>query len=69
MLVPKFRFKREDGKYSFYIRSEVPVKSNRYIFNCEAVLTIGDGKIGKVFHYVNGKFDLNQLVHMMNEFQ
>ena len=59
----------ENGEYPFYIRSEIPVKSNRYLFDCEAVLTIGDGNIGKVFHYVNGKFDLHQRVYMMNEFQ
>jgi type I restriction enzyme S subunit len=32
------------------------------------VLTIGDGQIGKVFHYVKGKFDLHQRVYKMADF-
>ena len=59
----------EDGKYPFFIRSEVPVRSNRYLYDCEAVITIGDGKIGKVFHYINGKFDLHQRCYKMTDFK
>jgi len=59
----------DDGKYPFYIRSDVPVRSNKYLYDCEAVITIGDGNIGKVFHYVNGKFDLHQRCYKMTDFQ
>ena len=59
----------DDGKYPFYIRSDVPVRSNKYLYNCEAVITIGDGNIGKVFHYVNGKFDLHQRCYKMTDFK
>lgn len=59
----------EDGLYPFYIRSATPVRSNRYLYDCEAVITIGDGQIGKVFHYVNGKFDLHQRCYMMSNFK
>ena len=59
----------DDGKYPFYIRSDIPVKSNKYLYDCEAVITIGDGNIGKVFHYVNGKFDLHQRCYKMTDFQ
>ena len=39
------------------------------MFDCEAVLTVGDGVgTGKVFHYVNGKFDLHQRVYAMTNF-
>ena len=58
----------EDGIYPFYIRSDIPVKSNKYIYDCEAVITIGDGNIGRVFHYVNGKFDLHQRCYKMTDF-
>ena len=58
-----------NGLYPFYIRSDVPVRSNKYLYDCEAVITIGDGNIGKVFHYVNGKFDLHQRCYKMTEFQ
>ena len=58
----------EDGLYPFYIRSDMPVRSNKYLYDCEAVITIGDGQIGKVFHYVNGKFDLHQRCYKMADF-
>lgn len=58
----------EDGLYPFYIRSDIPVRSNKFLYDCEAVITIGDGQIGKVFHYVNGKFDLHQRCYKMADF-
>lgn len=58
----------DDGKYPFYIRSDIPVRSNKYLYDCEAVITIGDGNIGRVFHYVNGKFDLHQRCYKMTDF-
>lgn len=58
-----------DGLYPFFIRSATPVRSNRYLYDCEAVITIGEGQIGKVFHYVNGKFDLHQRCYMMSNFK
>lgn len=59
----------EDGIFDFYVRSPIVRKSNRYLFDCEAVLTVGDGVgTGKVFHYVNGKFDLHQRVYAMTDF-
>ena len=51
------------------MRSPIIRKSNRYLFDCEAVLTVGDGVgTGKVFHYYNGKFDLHQRVYAMTDF-
>jgi len=58
----------EDGLYPFYIRSDIPVRSNKYLYNEEAVITIGDGNIGKVFHYINGPFDLHQRCYKMADF-
>ena len=60
---------KEDGEYPFYIRSDIPVRSDKYLYDCEAVITIGDGNIGKVFHYVNGKFDLHQRCYKMTDFK
>ena len=59
----------EDGIYPFYIRSDIPVKSNKYLYDEEAVITIGDGNIGRVFHYVNGRFDLHQRCYKMADFE
>ena len=59
----------EDGKYPFYVRSPIVECSNRYLFDEEAVLTVGDGVgTGKVFHYVDGKYDLHQRVYRMFDF-
>ena len=59
----------EDGKYPFFVRSQTVEHINSFTFDCEAVLTAGDGVgVGKVFHYVNGKFDFHQRVYMMNNF-
>ncbi|WP_322908760.1 restriction endonuclease subunit S [Mycoplasmopsis felis] len=57
------------GQYNLYIRSEEIYKSNKYIFDVEGVITVGDGNIGKIFHYVNGKFDLHQRCYLIYEFQ
>lgn len=59
-----------DGAYDFYIRSPKIEKINSYSYNGEAVLTVGDGVgVGKVFHYVNGKFDYHQRVYKISDFK
>lgn len=61
--------KIEDGEFPFYVRSPYVERSNKYLYDEEAVLTIGDGVgTGKVFHYVNGKYDLHQRVYRMFDF-
>ena len=56
--------KVDGGKYPFYVRSEIVEHSNRYLYDEQAVLTVGDGVgTGKVFHYVDGKYDLHQRVY------
>lgn len=61
--------KIDDGMYPFYVRSPVIERSNRYLYEEEAVLTVGDGVgTGKVFHYVNEKYDLHQRVYRMFDF-
>jgi len=60
----------EDGKYPFYVRSPIIERINSYSFDGEAVLTVGDGAgTGKVFHYVNEKFDFHQRVYKFSHFR
>jgi len=61
---------REDsGKYPFYVRSQTVEHISTYSFDGEAILTAGDGVgVGKVFHYVNGKFDYHQRVYKISNF-
>ena len=51
------------------MRSPIIERSNRYLYDEEAVLTVGDGVgTGKVFHYVNGKYDIHQRVYRLFDF-
>ena len=57
------------GQYPFFVRSQQVERIDTYHYNCEAVLTAGDGVgTGKVFHYINGKFDAHQRVYVMSNF-
>ncbi len=58
--------KNDNGIYPFYVRSEKIEKINTYSFNGEAILIPGDGKIGDIFHYINGKFDYHQRVYKLS---
>ena len=51
------------------MRSQTVERINSYSFDGEAVLTAGDGVgTGKVFHYINGKFDVHQRVYRISNF-
>jgi type I restriction enzyme S subunit len=59
----------EDGEYPFFVRSQTVERINSYSYDGEAVLTAGDGVgTGKVFHYINGKFDVHQRVYRITDF-
>lgn len=59
----------DDGAYPFFVRSQVIERINSYSFDGEAVLTAGDGVgTGKVFHYIQGRFDVHQRVYRISEF-
>lgn len=61
--------KNPSGRYPFFVRSQNVERIDSYSFDCEAVLTAGDGVgTGKVFHYINGKFDVHQRVYIINNF-
>lgn len=62
--------KKENGLYPFFVRSQIVEKIDTYSFDGEAILTAGDGVgVGKVFHYINGKFDYHQRVYMLSDFK
>ena len=59
----------DDGDYPFFVRSPHVERINSYSFDGEAVLTAGDGVgTGKVFHYINGRFDAHQRVYRISDF-
>ena len=62
--------KVDDGLYPFYVRSQKVERINSYSYEGESVLTAGDGVgVGKVFHYVNGKFEYHQRVYKFSDFR
>ena len=59
----------DDGNYPFFVRSQTIERINSYSYDGEAVLTAGDGVgVGKVIHYINGKFDCHQRVYRISNF-
>src|SRR5690606_35967328 len=62
--------KVEDGKFPFFVRSQTVERIDSYSFDGEAILTAGDGVgVGKVFHYIDGKFDYHQRVYKLSDFK
>ncbi|MBE5813046.1 MAG: hypothetical protein E7314_05275 [Clostridiales bacterium] len=60
----------KNGRYPFFVRSDKIERIDTYSYEGEAVLTAGDGVgVGKVVHYINGKFDYHQRVYKMSNFE
>ena len=58
--------KVEDGLYPFFVRSQNVERINSYSFDGEAILIPGEGGIGSIYHYINGKFDFHQRVYKIS---
>lgn len=61
--------KIEEGLYPFFVRSENVERINTYSYDGEAILIPGEGGIGKIFHYINGKFNYHQRVYKISDFK
>lgn len=56
----------QSGKYPLFDRSEIIKASNKFLFDCEAIIIPGEGRfIPK--HYI-GKFDLHQRAYALKDF-
>ncbi len=60
--------KKENGQYPFFVRSATVEQIDTYSYDCEAILIPGEGNIGSIFHYINGKFDAHQRVYVIRDF-
>jgi type I restriction enzyme S subunit len=60
--------KMEDGEFPFFVRSPNVERINSYSHDCEAILVPGEGNIGSIFHYVNGRFNVHQRVYAITQF-
>lgn len=57
----------KDGCYPFFVRSQQPLAKDEYEYDEEAIITAGDGVgVGKVFHYINGKYALHQRAYRIH---
>lgn len=57
-----------NGQYPFFVRSSTVERINSYSYDGEAILIPGEGKIGEIIHYINGKFDYHQRVYKISDF-
>ena len=60
--------KVEDGEYPLFVRSQTVERIDSYSYDCEAILVPGEGGIGSIFHYINGRFDCHQRVYKISAF-
>lgn len=60
--------KQAGGKYPFFVRSATVERIDSYSYDCEAILVPGEGGIGSIFHYINGKFEVHQRVYKISDF-
>jgi type I restriction enzyme S subunit len=60
--------KVEDGIFPFFVRSQTVERINSFSFNGEAILVPGEGGIGTIIHYINGRFDYHQRVYKISDF-
>ena len=51
------------GAYPFFIRSDQKLFLDDFDYDEEAILIPGDGRIGQIYHYMNGKYALHQRVY------
>lgn len=57
----------ENGQYDFFVRSQTPLRLNKYDYDDESVVTAGDGVgVGKVFHITHGKYALHQRAYRIH---
>ena len=58
----------ENGKYPLFDRSEVIKASDKFLFDCEAVILPGEG-MRFIPKYYKGKFDLHQRAYALKNFK
>ncbi len=56
----------ENGKYPLFVRSKFIKKISTFEFDEEAIIIPGEGGIGEIFHYINGKYALHQRAYRIH---
>jgi type I restriction enzyme S subunit len=55
-----------NGEYPFYVRSKEILRIDTFEFDEEAIIIPGEGGIGEIFHYVNGRYALHQRAYRIH---
>lgn len=55
-----------DGDFPFFVRSKHVLRINEYEFDEKAIVIPGEGGIGEIFHYVDGKYALHQRAYRVH---
>lgn len=58
-----------DGAFPFFDRSSETKRSNRFLFDCEAVIVPGEGRRFRPRYWRDGPFDLHQRVYGLMDFE
>ena len=56
----------DNGLYPFFVRSKEVLRIDSYLYDEEAVLIPGEGGVGDIFHYINGKYGLHQRTYRVH---
>ena len=56
----------ENGEYPFFVRSQKIKTKDTFEYDEEAIIIPGEGGIGDIYHYVNGKYALHQRVYRIH---
>jgi len=56
----------DNGLYPFFVRSQEVLRINTYLYDEEAILIPGEGGVGDIFHYINGKYGLHQRTYRVH---
>ena len=56
----------DNGAYHFFVRSKEILRIDKYLFDEEAILIPGEGGVGEIFHYINGKYGLHQRTYRVH---
>lgn len=56
----------KNGTYPFYVRSKNILRSSTFQFDETAIVIPGEGGIGEIFHFVEGKYALHQRAYRIS---
>lgn len=56
----------EGGLYPFYVRSQTVLRSTSFQFDETAIIIPGEGGIGDIFHFAQGKYALHQRAYRIH---